>query len=543
MAELFVRDDDGSLDSDRLWVTVVNRAPLVLHPGDQTVNEDEQVLIETTAVDAVSDMPGVRYRIEFGDGNATGWMQDASRTYVYRDSGVWTVRVHARDGDGDTGYVEFNVTVTNVEPTCMMELEVAELDEDEEFSVYGEAMDTYSDLETLRWRFDFGDGRVTDWRYRPIQRTTHSYPAAGTYTVSLEVLDDDGATSMESGTVDVVNLVPLVELEGPRSSVDEDEEVLLTAKGTDTPSDSAGLEFRWDLGDGTVMDWSDQVEVEHGYSAAGTYVVEVRVRDDDGAVAFGQVPVKVVNRPPIAEGIQSATRVVEGEAVTFDATGTRDTVSDMEDLTVEWSRGSDVQIGMKVTFTFEDEGSFTVILRVTDDDGAVSELFFSVNVRNLAPTGVATVDRTEAEVAKIFNFAALDLQDTPNDVEGLTVTWSFGDGSLGTGVTTTHRYDEPGDYTVTMTVRDDDGATYDGFLYITVTEEGGMMSGRTATLAIAAAVAAIVIALITLMFLRRIGTTEDEEVDDEGESDPTVSEERVEEKVSPEDPVEDEGVG
>nr|NIP35025.1 PKD domain-containing protein [Thermoplasmata archaeon]NIS14525.1 PKD domain-containing protein [Thermoplasmata archaeon]NIS20058.1 PKD domain-containing protein [Thermoplasmata archaeon]NIT77271.1 PKD domain-containing protein [Thermoplasmata archaeon]NIU49160.1 PKD domain-containing protein [Thermoplasmata archaeon] len=196
-----------------------------------------------------------------------------------------------------------------------------------------------------------------------------------------------------------------------------------------------------------------------------------------------------------------------------------------------------------VTFTFEDEGSFTVILRVTDDDGAVSELFFSVNVRNLAPTGVATVDRTEAEVAKIFNFAALDLQDTPNDVEGLTVTWSFGDGSLGTGVTTTHRYDEPGDYTVTMTVRDDDGATYDGFLYITVTEEGGMMSGRTATLAIAAAVAAIVIALITLMFLRRIGTTEDEEVDDEGESDPTVSEERVEEKVSPEDPVEDEGVG
>jgi PKD repeat protein len=253
------------------------------------------------------------------------------------------------------------------------------------------------------------------------------------------------------------------------------------------------------------------VEVEHGYPSAGTYVVEVRVRDDDGEEALAQVPVKVVNRPPIAEGTQSATSVMEGENVTFDATGSRDTAGDMEDLTIEWTRGPDVRTGKRVTFLFEEEGSFSIILTVTDDDGALSQLFFTVKVSNQVPNAVPSVDRTEAGVGRIFNFAALDLTDTPNDLPGLTVSWSFDDGELGTGLSVAHRYDEAGDYTVTMTVRDDDGATYEGYLYITVTEEEGIMSGTTMTLAIVAAVAAIVVSVITLLVLRRAKVDEDDD--------------------------------
>jgi PKD repeat protein len=516
VADLYVRDDDGSVDSDRLWITVVNRAPVVLHPGDQTVNEDEQVLIETTAVDASSDMPGVRYRIEFGDGNSTGWMQDARRSHVYRQSGVWTVRVHARDGDGDAGYVEFNVTVLNVGPTCMLELDAGTLDEDEPFTVFGEGMDTLSDETNLRWRFDFGDGNGTDWRYPPIARTEHSYTRAGTYTVTLHVVDDDGAEGTEAGEVRVVNVVPRVGLVGSATSVEEDEEVQLTATATDTSSDELTLRFRWDLGDGTVLDWSDRAEVEHSYPAGATYVVEVTVRDDDGDEARAQVPVKVVNVPPVAEGTQSETSVLEGESVTFDASFSRDTASDMEDLAIEWAKGSEVKAGTVATFVFDEEGMVSVVLTVTDDDGALGKAFFTVNVRNQVPDGVPTVDRTEAGVGDIFNFVALSLTDTPNDVEGLTVTWTFGDGELEQGVSVTHRYDEPGDYTVTMTVRDDNGATKEGHLFVTVIEEEGMLSSSGAWLAIAAVIVAIVVLLIALFVLGR-GETEPQV--DEGTAD------------------------
>lgn len=45
---------------------------------------------------------------------------------------------------------------------------------------------------------------------------------------------------------------------------------------------------------------------------------------------------------------------------------------------------------------------------------------------------------------------------TPNE---LYTTWDFGDGGTGTGVFTTHSYTTPGTYTVTMTVRDQNGRT------------------------------------------------------------------------------------
>lgn len=507
IAELYVRDDDVSVHSDSLWVTVENRAPVVAHPGDMTVNEDEPVLIETRAVDAGGDMLGLRYRIVFGDGNGTGWMQEARRTYIYREAGVKTVRVDAKDGDGAIGSVVFNITVVNVEPTCMLELEVDDLEEDEEFTVYGEAMDSLSDMATIRWRFDFGDGSGTDWRYRPIQRTTHSYGGSGTFAVTLLVMDDDGAICNGSGTVEVVNVAPEVTLYGPSSPVDEDEKVDITALATDTPSDRDGLQLRWDMDDGTLIEWSGQTEVEHAYARAGTYVVEVRARDDDGEEVLARFPVKVENRPPVVEGTQSATTVLEGEEVVFNATGSRDTPSDMETLVIEWSWGSKVKTGTRVVFKFPDEGSFTVILTVTDDDGALSELFFGVNVRNQVPDGMASVDRSEAGVGDIFNFAALDLTDTPNDLDGLRITWSFGDGTLDTGVTVAHRYDEPGDYTVVMTIMDDNGARKEAYLFITVTEEESMMASSTAMFAIAAGVAAIII-MVALVILRRAGSGE-----------------------------------
>jgi PKD repeat protein len=514
-AYLIVRDDDGSVHSDSVMVTVVNRAPVVVTSADMTVNEDEQVLIQGTATDAESDLLGLRFRIFFGDGNATGWMQDARRTHIYREAGVKTVRIEARDGDGASGNAFFNITVLNVEPTCLLELEVEELVEDEEFTVYGEAVDTPSDLETLKWRFDFGDGTGTEWRYRPIQRTTHSYQAAGTYLVSLLVEDDDGSASNETGTVVVSNLAPTVSLTGPTSPVDEDEEVELVAEGADTPSDEDGLEFYWDLGDGTVIDWSTMTEVDHGYPDAGTYIVEVRIRDDDEDVTLAQLPVKVENRPPVAEGAQSATSVMEGVVVTFDATGSRDTASDMETLSIEWTSGSVRRTGVRAEFQFHTEGGHNVLLTVTDDDGAIAELFFTVTVKNQAPDGTPTVDRQEAGVGEVFNFAALDISDTPNDLDDLMITWSFGDGTLDTGVTVVHRYDEPGEYSVTMTIRDDNGAKKEAMLYVTVTEEEGMLSGSGTTLALAAAAAAVLIGLFTLFIVKRAGLEEDASIEED----------------------------
>ncbi len=522
-ATLFVRDDDSAISADTIEITVENLAPEVLHPGDMVAYEDEQIMIQTTAVDTPSDDDGLDYRIHFGDGNVTGWLSQASSTYTYRNSGTMEVRVDARDEDGAIGSVTFNVTVHNVVPYADLTLGVQDLDEDEEFTVSGSVGDSYSDSETLKWRFDFGDGTLTDWRHKPVQKVAHSYALSGGYDVSLVVVDDDGAEASSTGHVQVSNVGPVVIIIGPSGSSDEDEEVYLDAVGTDTSSDLDGLEYRWDLGDGTTLDWSPRYRVEHVYTDGDTYVVKVTVRDDDGAEHSAQMPVKVVNRPPLADASQSATSVLEDEVVAFDAIGTTDTASDLETLTFQWTSGSRTVMGAQAAFSWSGSGSHTVILMVTDDDGAIGERFLQVEVRNKPPEGLAFAEITEAGVGEELTFTIIGLNDTATDLEYLLITWSFGDGSLASGAVVTHEFEEPGDFIVYVSIRDDDSGKADSFIAVTITEEESLIAGSTGL-----AIGILVVVLVLLLFLglrmRRAGGDGGEE-----EEEPSGGEGGVEE--------------
>ena len=500
-ATLFVRDDDNAIASDTIEISVENLAPEVIHPGDMVAYEDEQLMIQTSAVDTPSDDDGLYYRIHFGDGNSTGWLSQARTPYTYRNSGKMVLQVEARDGDGAIGSVTFNITVHNVLPFADLTLGVQDVDEDEEFTVSGAVTDSQSDSETLRWRFDFGDGNITDWRHKPVQKVSHSYARSGAFEISLIVVDDDGAQGISTGLVDVTNVGPHVTLTNPSGSVDEDEEVLLDAVGTDTHSDQDGLEFKWDLGDGTIIDWSKTYMVEHIYSQGDTYVVKVTVRDDDGAEHSSQMPVKVVNRPPFAEASQSATSVWEDEVVTFDAIGTTDTASDLETLTYQWISGSQTVTGTQVAFSWSESGSHTVILTVTDDDGAIGERFLQVEVKNKSPEGLAFAEITEAGVGEELTFTVIGLDDTATDLEYLIITWSFGDGSLASGAVVTHEYEEAGDFIVSVSIRDDDSGQADSFIAVTITEEEGLIDGSTG-LAIGIIILAAVLGLLLVLGLR-----------------------------------------
>ncbi len=505
-AQLQVRDDDGAVGTTNVEITVVNLPPVVIVPGDLEAEEDRQVMITATATDTPSDMDDIVYRIVWGDGNMTGWMPEARRPYTYRMAGVLEVRVDAKDGDGAVGSATFNVTVLNVVPSVEISVQGETVDEDEEVSVYGTISDTFSDAELLRWRYDYGDGNGTDWRRKPVERIRHSYERAGTYTIALHVIDDDGAQNSSTHQVVVENVDPRVDLMAPTRPVEEDSEVELTAQGFDTESDEPLLLFRWDLADGTVTEWSTSGDLAHVFELEGTYVVTVTVRDDDGAEAEAQHPIKVENVPPEARATQSAAKVLEDEEVTFDGSLSSDTPSDVEaGLTYEWNFGGDSTVeGPFASHIWTDAGSHTVVLKVTDDDGAFSEAFLTVKVENKRPEGQATVDKLEAKVGETLTFTAVGLMDTPSDLPNLTVTWTFGDGTIKQGQTVTHEYGEAGDWTVMVEIRDNNGAKVERFIPVNIEEEEPVVSG-TAIVGIAAAVAVVVVVVLLLVLMRRRG--------------------------------------
>ena len=76
---------------------------------------------------------------------------------------------------------------------------------------------------------------------------------------------------------------------------------------------------------------------------------------------------------------------------------------------------------------------------------------------NLKPNAVAIVDEPVGFVDQEITFDGTDSSDPDGTIENYT--WDFGDGTKGYGSTPTHIYDSPGEYTVNLTVTDDDGAT------------------------------------------------------------------------------------
>jgi subtilisin len=132
---------------------------------------------------------------------------------------------------------------------------------------------TDSDGFVVSWSWNFGDGGTST-----AQNPSHAYIAAGTYTVSLIVMDNEGATSSTSQSVSVTsgttNQPPTSSFTFTTSD--------LTATFTDTSTDSDGsvVSWSWNFGDGGT---STAQNPSHTYIAAGTYTVSLIVMDNEGA--------------------------------------------------------------------------------------------------------------------------------------------------------------------------------------------------------------------------------------------------------------------
>ena len=143
-----------------------------------------------------------------------------------------------------------------------------------------------SDGSIVVWNWDFGDGNSAG-----SQNPSHTYAAAGSYTVALTVTDNDGGVDSSSQQVTVSaaggNAPPVAAFAYGCNARD------CSFDSSATSDDSGITGYAWDFGDGT---FSAEANPEHVYAANGNYTVTLVVTDVDLASDSASASFRVKNR-------------------------------------------------------------------------------------------------------------------------------------------------------------------------------------------------------------------------------------------------------
>jgi hypothetical protein len=284
--------------------------------------------------------------------------------------------------------------------------------------------------------------------------------------VALRATDQTGYSEVRRTSVTVNNVDPTAEA-GAERVVNEGQWFTLNGTGTDVPADDLAYQWDWSY-DGSFFINAVGTSVATSYTdGPATYVVGLRVIDDDGGRTTDTLTVTVQNVSPTVR-LDDRT-VYEGSPVVLQA---QVTDPGQDTFTYAWDLG-DGTTSTEVTPTNSyPEGIYTVAVTVYDDDGGgPASDSATLTVINAPPAADAGPNQTVGE-GQVVN-----LSGSGSDASGdtLTYAWDFDyDGGTfdtdATGQNASTSYpDGPDAYVVALRVSDQDGGQTIDTLNVTVT--------------------------------------------------------------------------
>ncbi|MEM7473566.1 MAG: DUF4347 domain-containing protein [Planctomycetota bacterium] len=219
-------------------------------------------------------------------------------------------------------------------------------------------------------------------------------------------------------------------------------------------------------------------EVFTGTSVTASQVITATATDEFGNTSeFALNLVPASNTSPTAD-IGGLYEINEGDTLNLDASASSD--PELNSLSFAWDLNNDSVFGDVSgstqtlswsdlqTFGIDDDGSYTIGLRVSDGRGGVDTVSTTLTVNNVAPTLTLTGANSSAEGSSYT--LGLGASDDGNDtITSWTINW--GDGTIdtiaGNPASASHSYTQPGfAYNILVAASDEDGTHFHSELVV-----------------------------------------------------------------------------
>ncbi len=379
------------------------------------------------------------YLWDFGDGH-TGDGQNPYHTYD--QAGTYTVCLTITDNTGCTSTTCHEVVVNPITPgNCEAGFNWEQ--SPNTLTINFNSTST-SEHDIISYMWDFGDGHNGDG-----QNPHHTYGEPGTYTVCLTITDNTGCTSTVCHEVVVEQITPgdcqaEFNWEQLTNTLTEHFHSLSTTQHDITS-------YLWDFGDGHTGDGAFPY---HTYDSAGVYTVCLTITDNSGCVSTICHEV-VVN--PFTPGNCQAGFNWEQYSGIYTVHFTNTSTSEHEIISYLWNFGDGhTGDGQNPNHIYAMPGTYTVCLTIADNTGCTSTFCQDIVVQQVPPGDCHAEFNWEQSNNSLTEYFH-SLSTTQHDIT--SYLWDFGDGHMGDGANPHHTYEQPGTYTVCLTITDNSGCT------------------------------------------------------------------------------------
>lgn len=394
------------------------------------------------------------YAWDLGNGQtATG----PSAQAVFAEAGEYTVTLVVTDDRGATSTQTLTINVSedsNIPPGAVISSDVVSGTAPLQVTFDGSgSSDVDGTVASYAW--NFGNGQNGSGVTPPAA----TYTLPGTYTATLTVTDNKGATGSVSRTITVnrpPNQSPVAAV-GATPAVGNAPLLVQLSSAGSLDVDGAIAGYAWNFGNGTTSANPNPSAI---YDTPGTYSVSLTVTDNDGASAVRSTTV-VVNPPNIAPVPSFTATPLTGSApLVVNVNGAGSSDADGSVVSYAWNFGNGQNAtGALAQTTFTTAGTYVIRLTVTDNRGTSRNSTVTVvaGAANARPIAVISALPTSGPAPLLVRLNAAGSSDTDGQIT--TYAWDFGDGRTASGTQTQVTYSTPGTYIVTLKLTDNRGGT------------------------------------------------------------------------------------